>query len=210
MVNKYYDGGAVPSEIGADGERVTFGEEYDWPVLCAEAAEEATRAVNAMELPKAAQAAIALVVKVDLFITETEPFRMAKDETKREELARCCTSAWRRSASRASCWSRFCRTRWRRWAESMDLGKGTFAERVKWERAEIGVDGEEDGGFPAWRRSTSRGSPSRRERNTVRIDSSSTKTTPSPFASSRLKARRGRLTFRAARYIHPPLSVFSR
>ena len=36
--------------------------------------------MNAMELPKAAQAAIALVVKVDLFITETEPFRMAKDE----------------------------------------------------------------------------------------------------------------------------------
>jgi hypothetical protein len=30
----------------------------------------------------AAAAALALVVKVDLFITETEPFRMAKDEAK--------------------------------------------------------------------------------------------------------------------------------
>ena len=132
MVNKYYDGGAVPSEIGADGERVTFGEEYDWPVLCAEAAEEATRAVNAMELPKAAQAAIALVVKVDLFITETEPFRMAKDETKREELGAVLYQCLETLRVACVMLEPFLPNKMAEVAESMDLGKGTFAERVKW------------------------------------------------------------------------------
>ena len=85
MVNKYYDGGVVPSEVGASGERVTFPE-YDWPAVTAATVEEVTGHMDKMELPKAAAAAVALVVKVDLFITETEPFRMAKDEAKAEEL----------------------------------------------------------------------------------------------------------------------------
>ena len=85
MVNKYYDGGVVPSEVGASGERVTFPE-YDWPAVTAATVEEVTGHMEKMELPKAAAAAVALVVKVDLFITETEPFRMAKDEAKAEEL----------------------------------------------------------------------------------------------------------------------------
>ena len=51
-----------------------------------EAAADVVRHVEALELPKATNAAIGLVARVDLFISETEPFRMAKDESKAEEL----------------------------------------------------------------------------------------------------------------------------
>ena len=132
MVNKYYDGGVVPSEIGASGERVTFGEEYDWPALTAAAAEEVVRAVEAMELPKAAAAAVALVVKVDLFITETEPFRMAKDETKKEELGAVLYQCLETLRIACVLLEPFLPNKMGEVGESMELGEGTLEERVEW------------------------------------------------------------------------------
>ena len=132
MVNKYYDGGVVPSEIGASGERVTFGEEYDWPALTAAAAEEVIRAVEAMELPKAAAAAVALVVKVDLFITETEPFRMAKDETKKEELGAVLYQCLETLRIACVLLEPFLPNKMGEVGESMELGEGTLEERVEW------------------------------------------------------------------------------
>ena len=85
MICKYYGDGAIPSEIGSAGTRITW-ERFDWPTLTAEAAADVVRHVEALELPKATSAAIGLVGRVDLFISETEPFRMAKDELKAEEL----------------------------------------------------------------------------------------------------------------------------
>jgi methionyl-tRNA synthetase len=85
-----------------------------------------------MELPKAAQAAIALVVKVDLFITETEPFRMAKDETKREELGAVLYQCLETLRIACVMLEPFLPNKMAEVAECMDLGKGTFAERVKW------------------------------------------------------------------------------
>ena len=85
MINKYYSEGGLPSETNAAGKRITW-ERFDWPELTAEAAADVVRFVEALELPKATNAAIGLVARVDLFISETEPFRMAKDEVKAEEL----------------------------------------------------------------------------------------------------------------------------
>ena len=62
------------SEIGSAGTRITW-ERFDWPTLTAEAAADVVRHVEALELPKATSAAIGLVGRVDLFISETEPFR---------------------------------------------------------------------------------------------------------------------------------------
>ena len=133
MVNKYYEGGAVPSEISETngGERVVFPG-YDWPALTKETADEVARCVENMELPRAAAAAVALVVKVDLFITETEPFRMAKDEAKKEELAAVLYQCLETLRIACVLLEPFLPNKMAEVGESMDLGEGTFDERVRW------------------------------------------------------------------------------
>ena len=132
MVNKYYDGGVVPSEVnGETGDRFTF-ENYDWPALCAETTQEVQRAIDNMELPKAAQAAVALVVKVDLFITETEPFRMAKDEAKKEVLAACLYQCLETLRIACVLLEPFLPNKMEEVDGHMKLGDGTFEERTKW------------------------------------------------------------------------------
>ena len=131
MVNKYYEGGSVPSELAGNGDRVTF-DGFDWLTLTKEASDEFVRAMHAMELPKAAAAAIALVVKVDLFIAETEPFRMAKEESKKEELGACLYQCLETLRIACVLLEPFLPNKMAEVGESMDLGEGTFDERVAW------------------------------------------------------------------------------
>jgi len=83
MISKYFEG-ATPTELLAGSRLVVGG--YDWPVSAAEAVGTAMRAMEAFDLPGAIGAALALIRRVDGFINQTEPFKLAKDETKREEL----------------------------------------------------------------------------------------------------------------------------
>jgi len=83
MVNKYFDG-AVPSESPFGQRLVIAG--YDWPALAAETVGEASRKMERLDLAGSAAAALALIRKVDAFINLTEPFKLARDESKREEL----------------------------------------------------------------------------------------------------------------------------
>ena len=133
MVNKYYEGGIVPSEVveTGEGERMAFPG-FDWPTLTKEAADEVARCVDNMELPRAAAAALALVVKVDLFITETEPFRMAKDETKKEELAAVLYQCLETLRIACVLLEPFLPDKMAEVGENMALGEGTFDERVRW------------------------------------------------------------------------------
>lgn len=134
MVNKYYEGGVVPSEIGSGG-RVTFvGEDgkFDWPAVTAAAAAEVMGHMEAMELPKAAAAAVALVLKVDLFITETEPFRMAKDESKAEELGAVLYQCLETLRIACVLLEPFLPNKMAEVGENMELGEGSWEERVKW------------------------------------------------------------------------------
>ena len=131
MVNKYYEGGVVPSELGTSGERVTF-ENWDWPAITAEAAEEMMKHMDDLDLPKAAAAAVSLVTKVDLFITETEPFRMAKDESKAEELGACLYQCLETLRIACTMLEPFLPIKMAEVAESMDLGEGSLEDRVKW------------------------------------------------------------------------------
>ena len=85
-----------------------------------------------MELPKAAAAAVALVVKVDLFITETEPFRMAKDETKKEELGAVLYQCLETLRIACVLLEPFLPNKMGEVGESMELGEGTLEERVEW------------------------------------------------------------------------------
>ena len=138
MVNKYYEGGLVPSEVSESvGERIVFPG-FDWPSLTKEAADEVARCMDNMELPRAAAAAVALVAKVDLFITETEPFRMAKDEAKKEELAAVLYQCLETLRIACVLLEPFLPNKMAEVGESMALGEGTFDERVRWGGLEPG------------------------------------------------------------------------
>jgi len=86
MIIKYYKDTGVPSEVGADGQRVVV-EGYDFPALAQAATDEALECIEDFNLPGAALAAIKLVQQVDAFIGDTEPYKLAKDEAMAPRLA---------------------------------------------------------------------------------------------------------------------------
>jgi methionine--tRNA ligase len=81
MVGKYFDG-AVPQGLGtpAPGGR-------DWPALCAAAIGAAETRMRDLDLAGSLGAAVGLLRQVDGFINETEPFKLARDGSRRAELA---------------------------------------------------------------------------------------------------------------------------
>lgn len=81
MIVKYFDG-ACP-----DPRAVTAHAGHDWPAIAREAAERWAGAVERCDVPGALAPAAELVRRVDGYINVTEPFRMAKDASKRDELA---------------------------------------------------------------------------------------------------------------------------
>ncbi|MFK7961877.1 MAG: methionine--tRNA ligase [Phycisphaerales bacterium] len=83
MITKYYDG-VVPSEV-VDGERMVVAD-HNWPVLVEDAVARAMSAMERFEPAVAVQEGMALVRVVDAFINDTAPFKIAKDETRRDEL----------------------------------------------------------------------------------------------------------------------------
>jgi methionyl-tRNA synthetase len=83
MINKYYEG-VTPSEF--DGESRIEIPGFDWPAKCNTAVQEWTKAMDSFSLTKAIEEAMSLIRDVDLFINETAPFKLAKDESKQQEL----------------------------------------------------------------------------------------------------------------------------
>lgn len=79
MIEKYFDG-KVPATTGA-----TIAD-HDWPALTKAAVEKSTNAMERFELEKATSAALQLIRTIDAFINMTEPFKLAKDPAKRDEL----------------------------------------------------------------------------------------------------------------------------
>ncbi len=77
MVGKYFNG-AMPADATNGG---------PWPARCAEAVSEWERAMGNMDLVRAADAPMKLLREVDAFIHRTEPFKLAKDPARAEELA---------------------------------------------------------------------------------------------------------------------------
>ncbi len=84
MINKYFEG-VVPELSTAERRRVIA--DHNWPEWTAQAVDAAGKSVEAFELDDAIAQGIALIRKVDGFINTTEPFKIAKDESKRDELA---------------------------------------------------------------------------------------------------------------------------
>ncbi len=83
MIGKYF-GGKVPSEAPR-GTRLVAAE-HDWPSICAEAVSASTAAMEQLDLGGSIGAALGLIRRIDSFINRTEPFHLAKDESRRDEL----------------------------------------------------------------------------------------------------------------------------
>jgi methionyl-tRNA synthetase len=83
MISRYFDGMLPPS---ASKPRAPIPD-YDWPALARETCNRSLAATERFELSDAIGAAMALIRKVDSFINLTEPFKVAKDESRRDELA---------------------------------------------------------------------------------------------------------------------------
>jgi len=80
MIGKYFDG-ALPADPG-----IAVGD-VDWPAYLTDAVERAEKARDAFELQDFVEHAMNIVRKVDGFINATEPFKVAKDPARRDELA---------------------------------------------------------------------------------------------------------------------------
>jgi methionine--tRNA ligase len=72
MIGKYFDG-ALPEDTDAPLADV------DWSSFCSAQADEAIAAMEQFNLSGACTAALAIIRRVDAFINETAPFKLAKD-----------------------------------------------------------------------------------------------------------------------------------
>ncbi len=78
MINKYFDGSVPSSSPQADEQ---------WAGNARACVDRAQRTMEAFDIAGSIEAAMALVRQVDGYINQTEPFKLAKDETRREELS---------------------------------------------------------------------------------------------------------------------------
>ena len=98
MVAKYFDAKAP----GAGG--VTEHAGRNWPEIAAQAVSQATSAWERADFTAALKAPLELVRQVDGYIHETEPFKLAKDESKIPEVGAIlshCAEALRIAATLA-------------------------------------------------------------------------------------------------------------
>lgn len=84
MITKYFDG-QVPTETAADGKRLVIAD-HDWPAITSEALADAQAAMATLNLGDAIGAGMSIIRRVDGFINLTEPFKLAKDDSKQAEL----------------------------------------------------------------------------------------------------------------------------
>ena len=81
MIEKYFDG-VVPAQ---SDEAQQFAD-TNWPTICEQASSVSLEAMENFSLQEAVESAMGIIRKIDLFINETSPFKLAKDETKQAEL----------------------------------------------------------------------------------------------------------------------------
>jgi methionyl-tRNA synthetase len=77
MIGKYFEG-RMPEGAGQDG---------PWAKRCAQAVAEWQAAMDDLDLVSAADSAMRLLRELDVFINQTEPFKVAKDPARKGELA---------------------------------------------------------------------------------------------------------------------------
>jgi methionyl-tRNA synthetase len=149
MAGKYFDG-AAPGET-AGGRRLVIGG-HDWPALCADAVTVSRRRMAELDLSGSIGAAVGLVRKVDAFINQTEPFKLAKDAARRDELGAIlyqCLEAVRIAS--LPLWAVLpdrCGTLWRALGLSIDPAAGRLSELAAWGGLKPGTRVEKVALFP--------------------------------------------------------------
>ncbi len=83
MIGKYFNGAVQPET--KDGARIVFGG-FDWPEKCKATIYSWTSSMESFSLSQAIESVMVLIREVDVFINETAPFKLAKDESKTPEL----------------------------------------------------------------------------------------------------------------------------
>ena len=145
MINKYFDGEVQSEE--SNGARVTF-DNWDFPERTSAQVKDALAAYEKLDLPRAAAAAKNIVMDVDLFITETEPFRMAKDESKRAELSACLYQCLESLRIAAVLLEPLMPNKMAEFDAGVGLGEGSFEERTKWGGLKAGTKVQKLALFP--------------------------------------------------------------
>ncbi len=79
MVGRYFDGLMPPDTQESIGD-------VDWPALCETTVRNVTVAMERFELADAVESVLGLIRRIDAFINQTEPFKLAKDPERRETL----------------------------------------------------------------------------------------------------------------------------
>jgi len=129
MVAKYFNG-AAPSAGG-----VTEHAGRNWPDIAQRAVEQATSAWDRADFTAALKAPLELVRQVDGYIHETEPFKLAKDESKLGEVGAIlshCAEALRIAAMLASpAMPDTCAEMLRRFGDDPNDAR-PLAERCRW------------------------------------------------------------------------------
>jgi methionyl-tRNA synthetase len=87
MIVRYFDGLVPPFREGAAGLDADPATPSDLPYVCRASVEQARASFDAFDIPGALRLGTDLVARVDLFINQTQPFRLAKDPAARDRLA---------------------------------------------------------------------------------------------------------------------------
>ncbi|MEC9374312.1 MAG: methionine--tRNA ligase, partial [Planctomycetota bacterium] len=130
MIAKYFDGKCP------DAKGVTAHADHDWPAIAGAAVESAMKKVEAMDLPGALQDAVRLAARVDGYIHATEPFKLAKDPAKMDEVGVILYHS-AEALRIASClmWPAMpeqMEELWRRFSCEMRPGEDALAEVCRW------------------------------------------------------------------------------
>ena len=81
MIAKYFDGSAP------DPAAVTTYADHDWPAITSDLASKAQHTMSECELASALDAALAITRRVDAYVHTTEPFKLAKDQSRMPDVA---------------------------------------------------------------------------------------------------------------------------
>ncbi len=150
MIEKYF-GGAIPdvpresppaateveSEGGAAGVAgESRGRAPDWAFFCSAQVDRAMQAIDRLDLSTAIESAFEIIRRVDLYINETQPFKLAKDEANRARLAAIlyeCAEAIRIASLLFWCVTpRAMEALWRALGQSIDPAQGRLASLAQW------------------------------------------------------------------------------
>jgi methionyl-tRNA synthetase len=147
MIGKYCD-----SRVPDPGDSMRSLDGSHWPQLTDETVRACWGAYESFDLPSAVNSAVALVRHIDGFINATEPFKLAKDESKRDDVALIlyqCAEALRIASLLLwpVCPDKIAEL-WRALGQNIDPSEGQLQELAQWGGLKPGTRVDKTALFP--------------------------------------------------------------